>query len=131
MKDLSVLTAGLDGVYTLDMGSPVRTVSGIQVLVQKVVIELLSEVDNGHGTNVPLLLENAPNYSSEEVFQIISEALQLATVHIKANTSKTASKSEQLLSLELEAVENSDTLWALYIRVEAVDSTASTVPIVI
>jgi hypothetical protein len=112
--DYKILSVDSAGSVSLSSGSNPERVSGIQALVQVVLIELLSSFDprTSRGSD---LIKNANDVAIQDPSQfksIAAKALNTAQAHIIANQSQSQwlSTSERLIKLEmLDAKMNSGT----------------------
>ncbi len=118
MRSLGFTSAGL-GDVRFTLGNPTFIVTGFQLLKQRVIVELLSTQRDGHGTGLPQILEAGYNTTSELVTSQLREAIYLATDHVIANTSKSATTHERLQELTLLNSERSDQFWTIDIQIKS------------
>lgn len=119
--DLSVLTTGSDGYLQIKSGDNPQITSGLNALVQQVIIELLSDFDarTGRGSGLATDLGQASMSDYEALSAVVSIALANAQAHIMTNQqyANTVDPNEQLASLEFESASMSSGQFKISIRV--------------
>ena len=113
--DLGLLTFNDDGSISFALGDTPRRVTGLESLIQQVLIELLSDPFRGRGSGLAYIVNNAmPGQDSLTKTQII-ESVRMAETHIQAfQRNRNILPDELLQSLKATRVETSDGLeWAI------------------
>lgn len=107
MRDLK-LTPDSTGRIDFFLDNPPQTVIGLSLLKQRVFIELLSNQEPGFGASLPQILADGYSASFDGIQLAVQESIRLAADHIRLNTPSAAPKTEQLKSLSILDITNTD-----------------------
>lgn len=131
--DYAISALQADGTVLLETGVTSSRISGLQELIQQVIVELLSEYDEitGRGTDMVLQITDASFADESDIRSIVSQAVNLAQSHIlNLQQAMPITDQERLASIEFIDATIGDGIYSLSIRVTNVagQSAAIAVP---
>jgi len=130
--DYAISALQADGTVLLETGVISSRISGLQELIQQVIVELLSEFDEttGRGTDMILQITDAAFADENDIRSIASQAVYLAQSHIlNLQQAMPITDQERLASIEfIDAVIGEGT-YSLSIRVTNVAGQSATVAV--
>lgn len=130
--DYAISALQTDGTVLLETGVTSSKISGLQELIQQVIIELLSEYDEitGRGTDMVLQITDASFADEGDIRSIVSQAVNLAQSHIlNLQQAMPITDQERLASIEFIDATIGEGIYSLSIRVTNVAGQSATIAV--
>jgi hypothetical protein len=130
--DYAISALQTDGAVLLETGATSSRISGLQELIQQVIIELLSEYDEitNRGTDMVVQITDASFADSNDIRSIVAQAISLAQSHILTNQqAMTITDEERLASIEFLDATLGEGTYSISLKVTSVAGRTATVTV--
>jgi hypothetical protein len=130
--DYAISALQTDGAVLLETGATSSRISGLQELIQQVIIELLSEYDEitNRGTDMVVQITDASFADSNDIRSIVAQAISLAQSHILTNQqTMTITDEERLASIEFLDATLGEGTYSISLKVTSVAGRTATVTV--
>ena len=130
--DYAISALQTDGAVLLETGATSSRISGLQELIQQVIIELLSEYDEitNRGTDMVVQITDASFADSNDIRSIVAQAISLAQSHILTNQqTMTITDEERLAGIEFLDATLGEGTYSISLKVTSVAGRTATVTV--